>query len=734
MWVTTSMLRIFKFLVAGGIGVSINLGLYELLYLAGVPYLLGSAIAVALSTIFGFLLQKYWTFEERTHMRAPTQFIQYGILALANIAVNTLIVYVLVGKLGVHYLVAQAIGAATVAIYSFFLYRLVIFKHTEHAATEKLSSAPFISVFKNPAVWVLIAIITLLALIPIIDMKVFVGDAWRGIMPTFTDELNFARIHTIGEGHLTDGNPFFMEHADGPPLVLFGGAWLNAIPMWLGASYNTTLYTNFLIWSLLFAITLYWLLRELRVHRWIAVPTVVFAYLESYEHIWRPANLQPVYPFVFAFYTALLRTFRDQSRTNITLLALTTGISFYLFAYWWQTVAITLGLSFLFALWRKHWSLLKALALASFIGGLLGLPSILYTLWLSRTSPFFWESLVRLGLTYTHFSTSFELYYVGRWIVIISIFLAVLFWKKKSQFEGDTLLAFFIIITGVGLLFMDGNWIITGVWYDTEYHIRELIIPWLVFSTAAVAFIVCRRWSLFSRTMKGIAVLVVMILVIGNVRFATRYPVYFFYPSYVRAQSVALQAYAAPFAWLDARETTPVVVWANPHRGDELTSYLPIYTKHFVLVNHWGNLELLGDDEIIERYLVSEYFDNPSVDTLKSIDEMGLYLGINQHARAADAVNFKIRLCKIVFFWSTYHNCGTPVTPQSLLGDQFFQSLEKRFTTDIKPNIKNYLKKYHVKYILKDKFLDKEYHPEVLGAHLVWQNNQYEIWQLNTTK
>ncbi|MEK7114257.1 MAG: hypothetical protein AAB850_01770, partial [Patescibacteria group bacterium] len=99
----------------------------------------------------------------------------------------------------------------------------------------------------------------------------------------------------------------------------------------------------------------------------------------------------------------------------------------------------------------------------------------------------------------------------------------------------------------------------------------------------------------------------------------------------------------------------------------------------------------------------------------------------------AVAINHKIVLCRAVFFWDANRDCGENVTPQSLLGDDFFATLRRRFTDDIKPNIHEYLTKYHVKYILKDRALDPEYQPQKLGARLVWQNELYQIWELGTT-
>lgn len=120
-------MRVLKFLLTGTIGLSVNLGTFHTLYVLGVPYLAGSVGAFIVAMCVGFVLQKYWTFEEHTFGRAHTQFMLYVMLTLGNLGVNTLIVYVLVEYTGAHYLVAQTVGAGSVAFVSYFVYRRYIF-------------------------------------------------------------------------------------------------------------------------------------------------------------------------------------------------------------------------------------------------------------------------------------------------------------------------------------------------------------------------------------------------------------------------------------------------------------------------------------------------------------------------------------------------------------------------------------------------------------------------------
>jgi len=89
-----------------------------------------SIIAFLVALNAGFFLQKLFTFREYSKHRSLQQFFLYTALALCNLAMNTLIVYVLVEYAGVHYLVAQTIGASSVAFVSYFIYRLYIFADT----------------------------------------------------------------------------------------------------------------------------------------------------------------------------------------------------------------------------------------------------------------------------------------------------------------------------------------------------------------------------------------------------------------------------------------------------------------------------------------------------------------------------------------------------------------------------------------------------------------------------
>ncbi|KKW43428.1 MAG: hypothetical protein UY93_C0002G0024 [Parcubacteria group bacterium GW2011_GWA1_56_13] len=574
----------------------------------------------------------------------------------------------------------------------------------------------------------LMGIVLALTLVPILDTYLIVGDAWRGILPTFTDEtIYLAHVQTVGEGYLSDGNPYFLEHRNDPPLVIFGGAWLNAVPLLAGMPLNVALMLNFILWSLLFAVSLYWLLREFRIPSWLAVFTTVLVYLQSYAHVWRPANLQPVYPFYFLFYIALARLIREQSRRNITLLALATGALFYLFAYLWQIAIITLGLLLLYALVRKDWPLAKATFISSLIGGLIGLPVPLYMLWISHASPYFWESISRFGLVSTHLPMA-EIIYSGGWIGLLLVFLAVLYWRSRPL-RGDEefiLLGSFIAIGGLGLWVMQGSNLITGKLLETGEHVRILMLPWLAFSTVIVGMYVWRHRVQLSGPLRLLSAGMFAALLAVNLYYTYYYFAPFFKVEANREFWQTEQSYAAPFAWLQHGEKAPVVVWSDP--SNYATPSLPVFTRHFTLFTEFSMWQLVSNSEFRERYLVSQYFNDPTVEDLKR--ELPRYMGRQDAFHNAKTIERGIKICRIFFFWDADKDCGTPPTSIGLLGEEFFTNMERRFRTDIKPNIKTYLEKYHVSYILKDVARDAQYHPEALGAVRVYADGHFEIYRL----
>ena len=332
-----------------------------------------------------------------------------------------------------------------------------------------------------------------------------------------------------------------------------------------------------------------------------------------------------------------------------------------------------------------------------------------------------------------------EVIYSGGWVGATITFLAILLWRAKvlQQDKEFSLVATFLIITNLGLWVMQGSNLITGKLLETGEHLRLFILPGLIFSTVSLGAFLWKRRTLLS---KGIQIFSVGVILMFSI--VSGYYTYDYFSPFIPFQVhqdlwhpeiqedlwQTEQLYVKPFAWLQENEKSPVVVWSDPH--DFLTPHLPTFTRHFTLYAMYGMLELMPEGEVRERYLVSQYFNNPTLADLRTEREMRLYLGRGDYPHRPKTIERGIKICRILFFWDRSRDFGIPPTYQSFMGDQVFIDMESKFRTDIKPNIKAYLKKYHVSYILKDKILDPKYHPESLGAKLVYMDDRYELYHL----
>jgi putative flippase GtrA len=124
---------IVKFLIAGGTATAIDLALlYYFTDILMMWYLTAAVLAFMLAFGISFVLQKFWTFSGLHARRKREQIPMYLALNLFGLCVNSLGMYFLVDKFGLWHMAAQVIMAALIAVFNFFVYRLVIFRFAEN--------------------------------------------------------------------------------------------------------------------------------------------------------------------------------------------------------------------------------------------------------------------------------------------------------------------------------------------------------------------------------------------------------------------------------------------------------------------------------------------------------------------------------------------------------------------------------------------------------------------------
>ncbi|MDO8569170.1 MAG: GtrA family protein [bacterium] len=120
--------RIFRYLVSGGSATVIALVLlYTFTEWLGLWYIFSVILAFIITFLVSFTLQKFWVFEEGSRDRIVMQGGAFLTIALMNLGINTLGMFVLVSKLHVWYMLAEVLVLASIAIENYFLQRNLVF-------------------------------------------------------------------------------------------------------------------------------------------------------------------------------------------------------------------------------------------------------------------------------------------------------------------------------------------------------------------------------------------------------------------------------------------------------------------------------------------------------------------------------------------------------------------------------------------------------------------------------
>jgi len=119
-------MKVLRYLISGSVAAAIDLCvLYLFTEFLEIWYLLSAILAFIIAFIFSFILQKYWTFADHSHDKIQSQLLIYLTIALINLGLNTLGIFILVHYFVFHYLFAQIIVSAIIAVESYFVYHYV---------------------------------------------------------------------------------------------------------------------------------------------------------------------------------------------------------------------------------------------------------------------------------------------------------------------------------------------------------------------------------------------------------------------------------------------------------------------------------------------------------------------------------------------------------------------------------------------------------------------------------
>ena len=122
-----------RYLISGGTAAASNLFfLFLLVHFAHVHYLYASVLAFIMSIAVSFTMQKFWTFQDTLVHDVYAQFRRYILVLLVNLAINTLLMYLFVEKIGLWYLYAQVLSTTVVAMVGYVGYKYFVFRGRSH--------------------------------------------------------------------------------------------------------------------------------------------------------------------------------------------------------------------------------------------------------------------------------------------------------------------------------------------------------------------------------------------------------------------------------------------------------------------------------------------------------------------------------------------------------------------------------------------------------------------------
>ena len=127
--------RWVKFNAVGAMGIVVQLGALAVLAgPVGMHYLVATGLAVEIAVLHNFFWHERWTWMERTR-RAPELRLLVGRLlrfhlsnGLVSILGNLVLMRLLVGQFGLHYMVANVLSIAACSLANFLLSDLFVFR------------------------------------------------------------------------------------------------------------------------------------------------------------------------------------------------------------------------------------------------------------------------------------------------------------------------------------------------------------------------------------------------------------------------------------------------------------------------------------------------------------------------------------------------------------------------------------------------------------------------------
>ena len=118
--------QILRFGVVGGLAFVIDyVVLYVLTDIFHIYYLISSCISFTVSVIFNYILSIKWVFDVNKKQDMH-EFIVFIILSVIGLIINSIIMYIMVDIISVHYMISKLLATLIVMVYNFITRKIFI--------------------------------------------------------------------------------------------------------------------------------------------------------------------------------------------------------------------------------------------------------------------------------------------------------------------------------------------------------------------------------------------------------------------------------------------------------------------------------------------------------------------------------------------------------------------------------------------------------------------------------